>query len=65
MAGFDKKRGPQPSSTKSDEKVEQLECEVNRMKDVIAEITAEYVAFKKSNRDGLIGSSPGTSTFCF
>lgn len=47
MAGFEKKRGPQVSSVKSDAKVEQLESEVNRMKDVIAEITAENVAFKK------------------
>ena len=47
MAGFDKKRGPQHSSAKNDVKVEQLEGEVNRMKDVIAEITAENVAFKK------------------
>lgn len=47
MAGFEKKRGPQPSSTKQNEEVERLECEVNRMRDVIAEITAENVAFKK------------------
>ena len=47
MAGFDKKRGPQPSLAKSDARVEQLESEVDRMKDVIAEITAENVAFKK------------------
>ena len=37
MAGFEKKRGPQPSTAKNDAKVEQLEGEVNRMKDVIAE----------------------------
>ena len=47
LAGFDKKRGPQPTTAKNDAKVEQLEGEVHRMKDVIAEITAENVAFKK------------------
>ena len=47
MAGFEKKRGPQASTAKSDARAEQLESEVNRMKDVIAEITAENVAFKK------------------
>ena len=47
--GFDKKRGPQPGSAKNDEKVEALESDVNRMREVIAEITAENVAFKKKN----------------
>ncbi len=47
LAGFDKKRGPQATTGKNDDKVERLEGEVNRMKDVIAEITAENVTFKK------------------
>ena len=46
--GFDKKRGPQVS-TRDDEKVEALESDVNRMREVIAEITAENIAFKKKN----------------
>lgn len=47
MAGFEKKRGPQTSTTKADHRAEELEKENTRMKDVIAEITAENVAFKK------------------
>lgn len=46
MAGFEKKRGPQAGS-KTDQRVEELERDNNRMKEVIAEITAENVAFKK------------------
>lgn len=46
MAGFEKKRGP-PAASKNDQRVEELERDNNRMKDVIAEITAENVAFKK------------------
>ncbi len=46
LAGFEKKRGPQ-ASNKNDETVERLESEIDRMKEVITEITAENVAFKK------------------
>lgn len=46
MAGFEKKRGPQ-AGPKTDQRVEELERDNNRMKEVIAEITAENVAFKK------------------
>lgn len=47
MAGFEKKRGPQASTAKADQRADELEKENTRMKDVIAEITAENVAFKK------------------
>ncbi len=47
--GFDTKRGPKESSSKSDEREQALVAEVNRMRDVIAEITAENVAFKKKS----------------
>lgn len=47
LAGFDKKRGPQPQVKKSDERIEELEADVSRMREVIAEITAENIAFKK------------------
>ena len=47
LAGFDKKRGPQPSTAKFDEKVQHYESEIQRMHGVIAEITAENVGFKK------------------
>ena len=49
LAGFDRKRGPKESSSKSDEREQALVAEVNRMRDVITEITAENVAFKKKN----------------
>src|SRR5947208_1116070 len=43
LLGFDKKRGPQPTSAKADERVAELEGDVNCMREVIAEITAERV----------------------
>lgn len=49
LMGFDKKRGPQPQSQKQDQEKEYLQTEINRMKDVIAEITAENIAYKKKN----------------
>ena len=49
MAGFDKKRGPQFSSVKADARVGELEFDVGRMREVIAEITAENIAYKKKN----------------
>ncbi len=49
MAGFDKKRGPQISSSRNDERVEELRGEISRMQFVIAEITSENIAFKKKN----------------
>lgn len=45
MTAFDKKRGPQAS--KNDGRVEELESDVSRMREVIAEITAENIAYKK------------------
>lgn len=49
LAGFDKKRGPQPQSAKNEERSQAMETEINRMREVIAEITAENIAFKKKN----------------
>ncbi len=49
LAGFDTKRCLKESSSKSDEREQALVAEVNRMRDVIAEITAENVAFKKKS----------------
>lgn len=49
LSGFDKKRGPQPNINKNNQKIEELESDVNRMREVIAEITAENIAFKKKN----------------
>ena len=49
LSGFEKKRGPQVSTVKSDRRVEELESDVNRLREVIAEITSENVAFKKKN----------------
>jgi len=49
LSGFDKKRGPKEQENKNDRRVEELEADNNRMRDVIAEITAENVAFKKKN----------------
>jgi transposase-like protein len=49
LAGFDRKRGPKEQINKNDRRVEELEADNNRMRDVIAEITAENVAFKKKS----------------
>jgi transposase-like protein len=49
LSGFDRKRGPKESTAKNDEREQALAAEVHRMRDVIAEITAENVAFKKKN----------------
>ena len=49
LGGFDQKRGPQPRTFQDSERVKQLESDCERMKDVIAEITAENIAFKKKN----------------
>lgn len=49
LSGFDRKRGPKESTAKSEEREQALQLELNRMRDVIAEITAENVAFKKKN----------------
>lgn len=49
LSGFDRKRGPKESSAKNDEREHAMQFEINRMRDVIAEITAENVAFKKKN----------------
>jgi len=47
--GFDKKRGPQSGSAREDQKVLDLESEIHRMREVISEITAENIAFKKKS----------------
>lgn len=49
LTGFDRKRGPKESTAKSDEREQAMEAEIHRMREVIAEITAENVAFKKKN----------------
>jgi hypothetical protein len=49
LAGFGRKRGPKEQINKNDRRVEELEADNNRMRDVIAEITAENVAFKKKS----------------
>jgi transposase len=50
LSGFDKKRGPQVIQSRSDaERVSALEADVHRMREVIAEITSENIAFKKKN----------------
>lgn len=49
LSGFDKKRGPQPNLNKNNQQILELESDVNRMREVIAEITAENIAFKKKN----------------
>lgn len=49
LAGFDRKRGPKESASKNDERELAMQAEISRMRDVIAEITAENVAFKKKN----------------
>jgi transposase-like protein len=49
LSGFDRKRGPKEQSTSDDRRVTELEADNIRMRDVIAEITAENVAFKKKN----------------
>jgi transposase-like protein len=48
LAGFSKKRGPAVNRAE-EEKIASLTAECGRMKDVIAEITAENVAFKKKS----------------
>ncbi len=49
QAGFDRKLGPKEQINKNDRRVEELEADNNRMRDVIAKITAENVAFKKKS----------------
>jgi len=50
LAGFDKKRGPKQSSNGAEAReVEELRADNTRMRDVIAEIAAENIAFKKKN----------------
>ena len=49
LSGFDKKRGPKLSNTSESREVDELRADNSRMRDVIAEITAENVAFKKKN----------------
>lgn len=49
LSGFDQKRGPQPKSDQNSEQVKAQQAEINRMREVIAEITAENIAFKKKN----------------
>jgi transposase-like protein len=49
LAGFDRKRGPKQSHANESREVDELRADNNRMRDVIAEITAENVAFKKKN----------------
>ena len=48
IEGFAKKRGPMASRVE-EEKIAALDAECTRMKDVIAEITAENIAFRKKN----------------
>lgn len=47
MAGFDRKRGPKADVSKANQRTEQMESEISRMREVIAEITAENIGFKK------------------
>lgn len=49
LNGFDQKRGPQPKADKNNEQVKAQQVEIERMREVIAEITAENIAFKKKN----------------
>lgn len=49
LSGFDRKRGPKQQVNKIDRRVEELEADNARMRDVISEIAAENVAFKKKN----------------
>ncbi len=49
LAGFDRKRGPKQSNANESREVDELRADNTRMRDVIAEITAENVAFKKKN----------------
>ena len=48
LNGFAKKRGPVVTRAE-EEKIASLTAECNRMKDVIAEITSENIAFKKKS----------------
>jgi hypothetical protein len=61
--GFDKKRGPQVSMC-DDGRVEALESDVNRMREVIAEITSENIAFKKRIWHFASSSKFGAPTGC-
>jgi transposase-like protein len=62
LSGFDKKRGPQiVQSRRDDERVSALEADVHRMREVIAEITSENIAFKK--RICHISDSSAVGTF--
>lgn len=49
QAGFDKKSKSDGLSAAEQRKLEALESDNSRMKDVIAEITAENIAYKKKN----------------
>ena len=49
LNGFDQKRGPQPKANHQSERVKAQQVEIERMREVIAEITAENVAFKKKS----------------
>lgn len=49
ISGFEKKRGPQPNQNKNNQQIEELESDIHRMREVIAEISAENIAFKKKN----------------
>lgn len=49
LSGFDKRRGPKQSNAGESREADELRADNNRMRDVIAEITAENVAFKKKN----------------
>lgn len=49
LSGFDKKRGPKQLNASESREIEDLRSDNTRMRDVIAEITAENVAFKKKN----------------
>lgn len=49
LKGFDVKRGPQPKADQNNEKIEAQQAEIERMREVIAEITSENIAFKKKN----------------
>lgn len=48
-AGFSDKRGPQGQSLKTEREVLEFQTEIDRMREVIAEITSENIAFKKKN----------------
>jgi transposase-like protein len=48
-AGFDAKRGPKQTAALADSRLAEAQAEIARMREVIAEITAENIAFKKKN----------------